>query len=144
MSSDVVEEAESVDLELPVVQESRLPAFMHQRDGHLTRELLLEPGGFGLGHVPAKTKPDATTKMTCGYCSTGCGLNIHLKDGEAVSLTPATEYPVNLGMACPKGWEALTVLDSPDRATLPLLKDAGGQAAPVRQRAAPACRRRGG
>ena len=131
MSSDVVEEAESVDLELPVVQESRLPAFMHQRDGHLTRELLLEPGGFGLGHVPAKTKPDATTKMTCGYCSTGCGLNIHLKDGEAVSLTPATEYPVNLGMACPKGWEALTVLDSPDRATLPLMKDASGKLAPT-------------
>ncbi|MDA0810691.1 MAG: nitrate reductase [Planctomycetota bacterium] len=104
---------------------------MHQRDGHLTRELLLEPGGFGLGKVPAKSKPDATTTMTCGYCSTGCGLNIHLKDGEAVSLTPATEYPVNLGMACPKGWEALTVLDSPDRATRPLLKDESGKLVPT-------------
>jgi len=131
MSSDVVEEAEPVSLELPVVQESRLPAFMHQRDGLLTRELLLEPGGFGLGKVPAKSKPDATTKMTCGYCSTGCGLNIHLKDGKAVSLTPATEYPVNLGMACPKGWEALTVLDSPDRATQPLMKDASGKLVPT-------------
>ena len=126
MSTDLVEDVDSSEpgeFELPVVQESRLPTFMHQRDGHLTRELLLEPGGFGLGKVPAKSKPDATTTMTCGYCSTGCGLNIHLKDGEAVSLTPATEYPVNLGMACPKGWEALTVLDSPDRATRPLLKD---------------------
>ena len=131
MSSDVVEEAELADLELPVVQESRLPAFMHQRDGHLTRELLLEPGGFGLGHVPARSKPDATTKMTCGYCSTGCGLNVHLKDGEAVSLTPATEYPVNLGMACPKGWEALTVLDSADRATRPLMKDVHGKLIPT-------------
>jgi anaerobic selenocysteine-containing dehydrogenase len=131
MSSDVVEEAEPVSLELPVVQESRLPAFMHQRDGHLTRELLLEPGGFGLGKVPAKSKPDTTTKMTCGYCSTGCGLNIHLKDGEAVNLTPATEYPVNLGMACPKGWEALTVLESPDRATQPLMKDASGKLVPT-------------
>ena len=131
MSSDVVEEAETADLELPVLQESRLPSFMHQRDGHLTRELLLEPGGFGLGHVPAKSKPDATTTMTCGYCSTGCGLNVHLKEGEAVSLTPVTEHPVNLGMACPKGWEALTVLDSPDRATQPLLKDASGKLAPT-------------
>jgi len=131
VSSDVVEEAETADLELPVLQESRLPSFMHQRDGHLTRELLLEPGGFGLGHVPAKSKPDATTTMTCGYCSTGCGLNVHLKEGEAVSLTPVTEHPVNLGMACPKGWEALTVLDSPDRATQPLLKDASGKLAPT-------------
>jgi anaerobic selenocysteine-containing dehydrogenase len=131
VSSDVVEESEPVDMELPVIQESRLPEFMHQRDGHLTRELLLEPGGFGLGHVPEKSKPDATTTMTCGYCSTGCGLNIHLKDGEAVSLTPATEYPVNLGMACPKGWEALTVLDSPDRATRPLMKDSHGKLVPT-------------
>lgn len=131
MPLEITVEIEPVDLELPVVQESRLPAFMHQRDGHLTRELLLEPGGFGLGHVPAKSKPDATTTMTCGYCSTGCGLNVHLKDGEAVSLTPATEYPVNLGMACPKGWEALTVLDSPDRATRPLMKDASGKLVPT-------------
>lgn len=134
MSTDLVEDVDSPEeneLELPVVQESRLPEFMHARDGQLTRELLLEPGGFGLGKVPAKSKPDATTKMTCGYCSTGCGLNIHLKDGEAVSLTPTTEYPVNLGMACPKGWEALTVLDSPDRATRPLLKDESGKLAPT-------------
>ena len=131
MPPEVVEATEPLDLELPVVQSSRLPSFMYQRDGQLTRELLLEPGGFGLGQVPAKSKPDATTKMTCGYCSTGCGLNIHLKDGEAVSLTPATEYPVNLGMACPKGWEALTVLDSPDRATRPLLRDASGKLAPT-------------
>ncbi len=134
MSTDLVEDVDSSEpgeFERPVVQESRLPAFMHQRDGHLTRELLLEPGGFGLGKVPAKSKPDATTTMTCGYCSTGCGLNIHLKDGEAVSLTPATEYPVNLGMACPKGWEALTVLDSPDRATRPLLKDESGKLVPT-------------
>ena len=134
MSTDLVEDVDSSEpgeFELPVVQESRLPTFMHQRDGHLTRELLLEPGGFGLGKVPAKSKPDATTTMTCGYCSTGCGLNIHLKDGEAVSLTPATEYPVNLGMACPKGWEALTVLDSPDLATRPLLKDESGKLVPT-------------
>jgi anaerobic selenocysteine-containing dehydrogenase len=29
---------------------------------------------------------------------------------------------VNLGMACPKGWEALTPLAAPDRATIPLLR----------------------
>jgi assimilatory nitrate reductase catalytic subunit len=40
----------------------------------------------------------------------------------AVSLTPTRDYPVNLGMACPKGWEALTPLRAPDRATSPLLR----------------------
>lgn len=104
---------------------------LHHKVGPLTRELLREPGGFGLGQVPTSKKPDATTTSTCGYCSTGCGLEIHLKDGEAVSLTPKTEYPVNLGMACPKGWEALTVLESDERATTPLLRNEQGKMKPV-------------
>lgn len=104
---------------------------LYQREGALTRELVREPGGHGLGQVPSRLKPDATTDMVCGYCSTGCGLKIHLREGAAVSLSPAADYPVNLGMACPKGWEALTVLDAPDRARSPLLKNEHGQLTPV-------------
>ena len=89
------------------------------------------PGEFGLGHVPEKLRPDATTRTVCGFCSTGCSLDIHLRDGEAMGLSPTVDYPVNLGMACPKGWEALTVLDSPDRATTPLLRDDSGRLVPV-------------
>ncbi len=99
--------------------------------GPLTRELVQEPGDFGLGKVPARLKPNATTTMVCGFCSTGCGLNIHLKDGQAVNLTPRTEYPVNLGMACPKGWEALTPLAAPNRAITPMVRDASGRLQPV-------------
>lgn len=98
----------------------RAKSLLHQRDGALTRELVLSPGLFGLGKVPASRQPDATTSSVCGFCSTGCGLNLHLAEGEAINLTPSTEYTVNLGMACPKGWEALTVLDSTDRAEFPL------------------------
>lgn len=99
--------------------------------GPLTSDLVLEPGKFGLGKVPAKFKPDATTRMVCGFCSTGCSLDIHLKDGVAVNLSPSADYPVNLGMACPKGWEALTPLSAPDRGTMPLLRDANGKFQPV-------------
>ena len=106
-------------------------ALIRQRDGKLTRELLLAPGQFGLGKVPASRLPDATTTMVCGYCSTGCGLDVHLKEGAAIGLTPATDYPVNLGMACPKGWEALTVLSAGDRATTPLARNALGRLEPV-------------
>lgn len=100
-------------------------------DGPLTEELVRQPGRFGLGQIPERTKPDATTTMVCGYCSTGCGLNVHLDDGEAVNLSADTTYPVNLGMACPKGWEALTPLAAPDRATSPMLRNANGQLEPV-------------
>lgn len=97
------------------------------RQGTLTRELLREPGGFGLGQVPTRLKPDSTTTAVCGFCSTGCGLDIHLRQGEAINLTPAKDYSVNLGMACPKGWEALAPLRAKDRATRPLLRDEHGQ-----------------
>jgi anaerobic selenocysteine-containing dehydrogenase len=107
------------------------PSGLRAVDGPLTRELVREPGGFGLGQVPARLVPDATTRMVCGFCSTGCSLDLHLRDGEAVNLTPTVDHPVNLGMACPKGWEALTPLGARDRATTPLLRSARGKLEPV-------------
>ncbi len=101
------------------------------RSGPLTHELLLEPARFVLGMIPAGLQADAVAGSVCGFCSTGCNLNIHLRDSSAVGLTPAANYPVNLGMACPKGWEALAVLDAPDRATTPLLRGASGRMEPV-------------
>jgi assimilatory nitrate reductase catalytic subunit len=96
---------------------------LRRRNGPFTAELVQNPGRFGLGSVPSRLTPDATTTAVCGFCSTGCGLNIHLKNGEAINLTADAAYPVNLGMACPKGWEALTPLASDDRATAPLERD---------------------
>lgn len=102
---------------------------MVRRDGPLTRELLLEPSKFGLGLLPERICPDTTTSIVCGFCSTGCALEAHLKGGRAVALTPSVDYPVNLGMACPKGWEALRPLEGPGRATTPLIKKDGKRTA---------------
>jgi anaerobic selenocysteine-containing dehydrogenase len=106
-------------------------SILREWTGPLTSDVTLHPGDFGLGKVPAKFKPDATTTMVCGFCSTGCGLNIHLKEGRAVNLTPQTNYPVNLGMACPKGWEALTPLQAHDRATTPYVRNSDGKLEPA-------------
>jgi assimilatory nitrate reductase catalytic subunit len=95
---------------------------LRQWTGPLTADLVREPGAFGLGQVPARLQPDATTTVVCGFCSTGCGLKVHLKNGEAINLSADPDFPVNLGMACPKGWEALTPLDAPDRAVVPLFR----------------------
>jgi assimilatory nitrate reductase catalytic subunit len=110
----------------PAPTESKENSLFRQWDGPLTQDLILHPGDFGLGKVPARLKPDATTRSTCGFCSTGCSLDIHLKDNVAVNLSPTADYPVNLGMACPKGWEALTCLDASDRATAPLIRQPDG------------------
>lgn len=104
---------------------------LRQTHGPLAEQLLLTPGPFGVGALPANQLPQTTTSAVCGYCSTGCGLKIHIRDGVAINVTPDPLYPVNHGMACPKGWEALRVLDAPDRATHPLLRQADGSMRPA-------------
>lgn len=100
---------------------------MRQWNGPLTEDLLRKPGAHGLGQVPANLQPDAVTALTCGFCSTGCSLDTHLIDGQAVNLTPSVRYPVNLGMACPKGWESLSVTKAADRAIYPLVRSQRGK-----------------
>jgi assimilatory nitrate reductase catalytic subunit len=110
---------------------SRAREVLRRHDGPLTRELGREPGGFGLGQVPAGRSPDALVRSVCGFCSTGCSLDVHLRDGWAVGLTPTADYPVNRGSACPKGWEALAPLDADDRARTPLVRDVRGRLVPT-------------
>ena len=106
--------------------------FLKQHTGPLTRDLVQEPGHFGLGKIPSRLKPSSTVTSICGYCATGCQLKLHLdENAEAINLSPQPGYPVNLGMACPKGWQALDPLDSPDRATVPLLRDESGKLLPT-------------
>ena len=94
-------------------------------------ELGRTDSALGLGQVPTGAAPDAVVRSICGFCSTGCSLDIHLKDGRAVNITPSPDYSVNAGSACPKGWEALAPLDAPDRATTPLLRQPDGELRPV-------------
>jgi len=99
---------------------------IRQWEGPKTSRLIRTPGKFGLGQTVHHSVPDATTSMVCGFCSTGCGLNVHLKDGKAINITPDASYPVNIGMACPKGWEALEPLKSSDRGVEPLIRSQRG------------------
>ena len=109
----------------------KIKNLVYQKDGPFTQELALESSVVGLGKLPKRFLPDQTTDMVCGFCSVGCALTIHIKEKEAVNLTPTLDYPVNLGQACPKGWEALTPLKAPDRATTPYLRVPSGKLVPV-------------
>ena len=104
----------------------KIKNLIYQTEGKYTEELVLKKSRFGLGKFPERLLPDGLTKVVCGYCSTGCSLDVHIKNGKPVNITPSHEYPVNLGEACPKGWEALTPLWAKDRATKPLLRNARG------------------
>lgn len=99
-----------------------------QRSGKFTEELELAYSETAGRRLPKRLLPQKITPTVCGFCSTGCGLDIHIRDGRAVNLTPAIRYPVNPGgAACPKGWEALTPLKTADRAVRPYLRNAQGR-----------------
>jgi len=106
----------------PTPRRIRLGTLLRRRSGPRTAELVRTPGGFGLGQVPVDLAPERTTRMICGFCATGCSLDVHLVDGQAVNLTPTAGHPVNLGMACPKGWESLAPMEAPDRAGSPMIR----------------------
>lgn len=109
----------------------RKNSFFREWTGPQTRDLVLNPAAFGLGKVPERLAPSATADSICGYCATGCSLKVHLREGQGVNLSATGSYPVNLGMACPKGWEALSALDAPDRAVAPLVRGEDGAMHPV-------------
>lgn len=98
-------------------------------DGPLTRWLKPQKSGLGLPLLPTALHPDKVQALVCGFCSTGCGLLAHMREGKAINISPNGQYPVNLGKACPKGWESLSVMESKQRALDPRIRRADGRLA---------------
>ncbi|MEU9593572.1 molybdopterin oxidoreductase family protein [Streptomyces sp. NPDC048193] len=65
----------------------------------------------------------------CPYCALQCGTRLSQRDG-AVRVEPS-DFPVNRGGLCLKGWTAPAVLDTADRLRRPLVRDRTGEHTPV-------------
>ncbi len=91
---------------------------------HLSREYAFARGE-STGYTSAKKIPDHWVATTCGYCSVGCGIEIGVKDGRAVSSRPLASHPVNRGKLCPKGLSEHYTLEAENRAKYPLLRRNG-------------------
>jgi assimilatory nitrate reductase catalytic subunit len=74
---------------------------------------------------------EKTVNTTCGYCATGCNMTVHIKDGAVIKVNANPDYPVNMGKACPKGFQFLGHLNAPDRATTPYLRNSRAELEPV-------------
>ena len=59
---------------------------------------------------------------TCPYCGNGCGVNLVVKDGKVVGLSPWHRNPVNEGKVCIRGNKPYEFVNSPDRIMAPLVK----------------------
>jgi formate dehydrogenase alpha subunit len=66
--------------------------------------------------------PDRVVPTTCGYCGVGCGLDLNVKDGGIIRVSPNPAAPVN-GMAlCVKGRYGYDFVHHPDRLTRPRVR----------------------
>ncbi|MBZ5611092.1 MAG: nitrate reductase [Acidobacteriia bacterium] len=77
------------------------------------------------GYTSAKKIPDHWVPTTCGYCSVGCGIEIGVKNGQAIASRPLASHPVNRGKLCPKGLSEHYTIRSENRARHPLLRKNG-------------------
>lgn len=77
------------------------------------------------GPAPAHVEPDQWVYSTCGFCGTGCGIEIGIKDGEAVSVRGTAGYPVNNGLLCAKGIYQWKTITAQDRGRQPLMRRGG-------------------
>jgi formate dehydrogenase alpha subunit len=61
---------------------------------------------------------------TCIYCGVGCHLDLHVRTGEIVTVTPGSEGPGE-GKLCIKGWSAHEFIHHQNRLKVPLIKENG-------------------
>lgn len=83
---------------------------------------------FGRRHKnPILIPPKAVAHWaytTCGYCSTGCSIEVGLDDaGRAVSARGVSDAPVNQGKLCLKGIFEYELFNSARRGQTPLLRE---------------------
>ncbi len=77
------------------------------------------------GYTAAQKIADRWVPTTCGYCSVGCGIEIGVKDGQAVASRANAAYPVNRGKLCPKGLSEHYTIHAENRARYPMLRKHG-------------------
>lgn len=93
--------------------------------------------GLALGDVGADTKAikDAAAKAklvgakefttACNFCSVGCGMVCHVRDGKLLNLEGDPDHVISLGGLCSKGASMRAAHESDQRAKTPLYRAPG-------------------
>ncbi len=63
----------------------------------------------------------------CHFCSGGCGMLLHVKDGKLIHLEGDPDNPVNEGTLCPKAASLSSVAYAPHRPTKPKYRTPGAK-----------------
>ncbi|MEC5406822.1 bifunctional nitrate reductase/sulfite reductase flavoprotein subunit alpha [Paraburkholderia sp. MPAMCS5] len=66
-------------------------------------------------------------KTVCPYCGVGCGMVLHVEDGQVVKISGDKEHPSNFGRLCTKGQSAHVALRKSGRLEDAFVRHARGQ-----------------
>jgi formate dehydrogenase major subunit len=64
-------------------------------------------------------------RTTCHYCGVGCQLDLHIKDDKIMKVTGVADARPNQGRLCVKGRFGYDFVQSPDRLTVPKIREDG-------------------
>src|SRR5437764_14056680 len=67
------------------------------------------------------------SKAPCGFCGTGCGVQVGVKDNRVVATRGDPDAEVNRGLNCVKGYFLSKIMYGEDRLLTPLLRMKNGQ-----------------
>ena len=86
---------------------------------------LAAPGSAEAQERELKIKGAKETKTVCPYCSVGCGIIVHTKDGKVVNTEGDPEHPINEGTLCPKGASIMQLVNNDTRVLKPMYRAPG-------------------
>ena len=87
---------------------------------------VLTPDEASASEVKENRIKDAKTTTTiCPYCSVGCGILVHTKDGKVINTEGNPDHPINEGTLCAKGASLYQMANNPTRVTKPLYRAPG-------------------
>jgi formate dehydrogenase major subunit len=86
---------------------------------------LAAPGSAEAQVRESKIKGAIETKTICPYCSVGCGIIVHTKDGKVVNTEGDPEHPISEGTLCPKGASIMELVHNDTRVLKPMYRAPG-------------------
>jgi formate dehydrogenase major subunit len=93
-------------------------------------------GAVGVGVTPQEAAAQAEelriagakeTKTICPFCSVGCGITAHTKDGKLVYSEGDAEHPISEGTLCSKGASLYQIVNNETRLTKPRYRAPGAK-----------------
>src|SRR6187431_1652890 len=72
-----------------------------------------------------KNSVHTSTSTHCPYCALQCGMHLITRES-TLEVMGNTQFPVNRGGLCAKGWACTATLDLADRLLTPLARNTSG------------------